>query len=1064
MAYTQIQKLSSPSPVIDNNYGSYVIIEGYHAVVSELNGSKVWLYKRDLSGSWESRISGGIAVAADSLSINGDHIVAGDSTAGSIYIYNKDVTSDTSLGSFGPVAGEDYGSSVAISENYIVVGAPARNSNEGAIYIYEKTGANSWTAYSENPITADSGSSNDFFGTSVATNDTSIIVGAIGDKDRKGTVYIFQKDSETEEWEQTQKLFSSDGESGDEFGGSISVSGNELVVGARFKDSSTDVNSGAAYIFKYVNNWSEIGKLVGIDEDDYEGNRFGQSVYINEDYIIVGSPKARGTGVADIFYKKRSWEHLKKILGDDSASSDDFGNSVSISGSFAIIGSLENSEFVSDGGAAYIYEDPQVTLRLAQEFEVDGQYVPSKASVYLKKIGNNENNYWSIYNTSKTVIDATNFSTIDKATDSPGISHNFEEIKKLIASDAEDDDELGWAVSVDGDYAVVGAYKEDGGGTDRGAAYVYYKDEGGADNWGQIKKLVASSKGDNYQFGRSVSIKGDYIFVGSPLDSSIGALEGSVYIFNKDCGGFSNWGETQKITASDAEVNGAFGWSVSVGEDYAVIGSLLKNNGGSFRGEAYIFFKDESNPSNEWQELKSLTPSDSEDGDSFGGSVFIDGDYIIVGSPGKDNEGSNQGAAYLYCKDCGGSSNWGEMQKIISSDISDDDAFGGAVSINGDNIIVGAYGAGSALRVGAAYIFDRSGQGPSNEWQEVKIIPNTNNQIEDRFGWSVSVYGNYAIVGSVFVDAISILNSGAAYVYYKDEGGVNNWGVVKTLLPEDIESGDSFGLAVSIDEGNILIGAPKEDGEGTNRGSAYVFSVETVFTGSNIIKLDDEFSGFTGNGYMIVYDKSYPPSDFGVINYPIRAVVSDTFDLWIRYLVPMSGIFEAEILIDGNLSKTINETTIDPSHADWEWVRVTLVLPDNREHILGIKIKENEASIDKLYIEKDSSTPYLEGPYYTDSPYLTIHMLLYDSDSNRTPGSQLFVYDYKNSITEVVQTDWYNFNIKVLDDSHGYLSASNFEDYFYMVMSTSGSRPENFVVWETINSDEYVDSPSAIKF
>jgi hypothetical protein len=90
-------------------------------------------------------------------------------------------------------------------------------------------------------------------------------------------------------------------------------------------------------------------------------------------------------------------------------------------------------------------------------------------------------------------------------------------------------------------------------------------------------------------------------------------------------------------------------------------------------------------------------------------------------------------------------------------------------------------------------------------------------------------------------------------------------------------------------------------------------------------------------------------------------------------------------------------------------------------------------------------------------------MKVYDSLKGE-PNSPIFVYDYKNSITEVIQDDWYNFDIKVLDDTHGYVTANDFHESFYLVMSVSGSNTSNFIVWELVDNDEYNAPSSAIKF
>ena len=214
---------------------------------------------------------------------------------------------------------------------------------------------------------------------------------------------------------------------------------------------------------------------------------------------------------------------------------------------------------------------------------------------------------------------------------------------------------------------------------------------------------------------------------------------------------------------------------------------------------------------------------------------------------------------------------------------------------------------------------------------------------------------------------------------------------------------------------------------------------------------------------MILEDNTY--LNYDVLNYPIRAINSDTYNLWVRFTSNINDSLEIEILIDGNISKTISTSTINPSGiTEWFWINTTIVLPDNRSHIMGIKIKGNYVAIDKIVIDEDDSfNPLSNGPDYGVSPYLTTHMRVYDSVDDM-PLTPLYIYDHKNSITEVVQDDWYNFDIKVLDSNHGYTSASDFIGNYFLVMSTTGSSTDNFIIWELVNNDEYNASPSAILF
>ncbi len=110
----------------------------------------------------------------------------------------------------------------------------------------------------------------------------------------------------------------------------------------------------------------------------------------------------------------------------------------------------------------------------------------------------------------------------------------FNEVKKLLASDAQAGDEFGRSVAVRGDTAVVGAYFEDAGGADAGAAYVFGRDQSGADNWGEVKKLTASDAQSGDRFGISVAMSGDTAVVGAAYEDAGGSDAGAAYVFQRE--------------------------------------------------------------------------------------------------------------------------------------------------------------------------------------------------------------------------------------------------------------------------------------------------------------------------------------------------------------------------------------------------------------------------------------------------------------------------------------------------------------------------------------------------
>ncbi|MGB1242390.1 MAG: FG-GAP repeat protein, partial [Chitinophagales bacterium] len=300
-------------------------------------------------------------------------------------------------------------------------------------------------------------------------------------------------------------------------------------------------------------------------------------------------------------------------------------------------------------------------------------------------------------------------------------AQNFQEIIKAAINDPEAGDLFGYSVSISGDYAIVGAYYEDTGASDAGAAYIFHKDQGGTNNWGEVKKIQASDIQSGDWFGFSVSISGDYAIVGAYHK---GNNTGATYIFHKDQGGTDNWGQVKKIQASDIQGGDNFGRSVSISGDYAIVGAPLEDTGGLDAGAAYIFHKDQGG-SNNWGEVKKIQASDKETGDWFGESVSISGDYAIVGASSEGIGASHAGAAYVFHKDEGGTDNWGEVQKIQASDPEEDDNFGVSVSISNGSVIIGAWMEDTGgIDAGAAYIFqtDQSDQSDESVWLVADII------------------------------------------------------------------------------------------------------------------------------------------------------------------------------------------------------------------------------------------------------------------------------------------------------------------------------------------------------
>lgn len=348
-----------------------------------------------------------------------------------------------------------------------------------------------------------------------------------------------------------------------------------------------------------------------------------------------------------------------------------------------------------------------------------------------------------------------------------GGNDNWGEVTKLIASDPEDFDWFGKAVAMDGNTIVVGAYGEDGSGYDFGAVYIYEYNQNGDNNWNFTKKIIASDRDNEDIFGLSVAIDGEQIIVGSPYKSGDGIKRGSVYVFSRNLGGANNWGEMTKLSASDAEDYDIFGTAVAVNNDTIVVGAPQKNGAGTDRGEAYIFNRNIGGEDN-WGEVAKLIASNPDDNALFGASVSIYGTTTIVGAFMENGTGLDNGAAYIFEQNYQDLEVWEEAARLISSDNDFQDYFGRSVAIFEDNVVVGAYGSDyEDISSGAAYIFGRN-KGGENEWGEVSKLIASDAASNDENGTAVSIYGEIVVTGAPKEDGEGD-NSGAAFIYYLDQ-------------------------------------------------------------------------------------------------------------------------------------------------------------------------------------------------------------------------------------------------------------------------------------------------------
>ena len=376
----------------------------------------------------------------------------------------------------------------------------------------------------------------------------------------------------------------------------------------------------------------------------------------------------------------------------------------------------------------------------------------------------------------------------------------------MTASDGGQSDNFGTSVSMGEDVAMVGAPWEE---SRAGAVYVFQYSDGVPT---ATQKLTPLDRAENQSFGGAVSIDGDFALVGARGDDDLGQSVGAAYIFQR----IDNvWVEVQKLIPTDGDDYDNFGNSVSLSGGVALIGAVFDTiDGVEFAsGSAYVFRL----VNGIWIEEQKLTVSDATFHHDFGSSVSVSGDVALIGAPGNDHNGTNAGAAYVFSFN---DDHWSESQVLRARNGTEQAHFGVSVSVKGDQAIIGAVGAH------AAYLFQSDGIA----WNFQQQLTASTGDANIIFGLSVAVNDDVAVVGVKSFSALLLYEDpgvppGSAYVFQYKKGV---WFETDRLKTSDEQAHDNFGHSVAIYGNRVLVGAPGENIQSENDGSAYIFELSSI--------------------------------------------------------------------------------------------------------------------------------------------------------------------------------------------------------------------------------------------
>ncbi|MGI8601672.1 MAG: hypothetical protein ACR2OZ_01600 [Verrucomicrobiales bacterium] len=805
--------------------------------------------------------------------------------SGAAYVFTRSGTTWTQqayLKASNTGAGDIFGQSVAVSGDTLVVGAYNEDSSalgvngsqlnnnapdSGAAYVFLRSGT-TWTQQAF--LKASNTGAADAFGFSVALSGDTAVVGAPWEDSRafgvnhaaqsdnsaaeSGAAYVFVRSGTT--WSQQAYLKASNTGDDDQFGYSVAVSGDTVLIGAIHERSSA----------------------IGVNGDQSNNSAF----FAGAAYVFVRSGA--------------TWAQQAYLKASNTASGARFGSSVAVSGGAVIVGAVFESSDTYEAGAAYLF------LRSGTAWS---QHAHLKAS----NAGGNFGTSVAISDGSVIVgaihessnATGVNGNQGDASAQSAGAAYVFTgvelaaQLAYLKASNTGANDFFGVTVAVSGDIVVVGASAEDSNAIgvngnqsnnsapDSGAAYVFVRN---GTSWRQQAYLKASNTGAGDAFGSSVAVSGDIVVIGARYEDSRAfgvnhiaqndnnaADSGAAYVFVRSG---TTWSQQAYLKASNTGEGDSFG-SVAVSGETVVIGAFAEDssaigvngdqsdNSAAGAGGAYIFVRTETT----WSQQAYLKASNTGGGDFFGGSVAISDNTVVVGAYPEasnatgvngnqnDNSALYSGAAYVFVRN---ETTWSQQAYLKASNTEAYDFFGASVAVSGDTVVVGAYtedssavgvngsqSNNSAANSGAAYVFVRNG----STWEQQAYLKASNTEAGDSFGYDVALSENTVVVGAISeASATTGVNgqqsdnsaevAGAAYVFVRSG---TTWIQHSYLKASNTGAHDDFGRSVAIAGNTVIAGAAGEDSvaitingnqnDNTTLGSgaAYVFIVaeQTAF-------------------------------------------------------------------------------------------------------------------------------------------------------------------------------------------------------------------------------------------
>ena len=793
-------------------------------------------------------------------------------------------------------AGELFGEAVAIDGNTIVVGTNNSSSYvvKGSALVFHRD-AGVWSKVATLQETA----STAWYGISVAIEGNNILVGdAYGVDGRHfstGSVYLYQLQGPV--WALQSTLNSPDNAHAEQyalnvlsFGGALAIKNNEVVIAASGRSAN-------AYVYQLINNalvWEARLTHSGPLTTNFEPH----SVAIDGDRVLLGDFSSSNNnwsyvGSAFLFQRQSAgvWVEEPTVVGTSTKPGDGFGYAVAFHNGIPLIGDYGGGTGTSPRGVIAEYEPSAIDANVQL---YDTQLTSSKDGQVSYAIQGTPTGFTlNAYTSADPVLDSGDLAHLVATQQIAGSNTTgtadlnlgaYDPLRPYVifvasmtgaeSSTADNDIALkrvvpefaleqfptvrpdsltditsyGYALAVDGNFAVVGAPQKNGDYFGTGAAYVLQKING---RWTQQAQLYAPV-GDYYGFGSTVAISGHTIVVGAPGPSWTSNPGGEAFVFTGDG---ADWSLTQQLVSNDAHANDGFGETVAIDSDTILVAAKLGNYTGA--GNVYVFEKTGS----QWNQTANLADVSNFQFNNLNNNIAINGDTIVIGNTplaGPQRPTYNNVTVYQRAN-----GTWSVAATLSSPAVNS--SFGDTVSLDGDTLIVSGIeyiNVFNSQFVGADYIYRRI----NDQWTYQQTIK------FDKFGTTtVQVSGDYFVL-SGYLPYSGPNGTYVAYLYQRSEDGV--WLQNAVLDHPGIVATDAFGSAMAIDGTSILVGAFKRDGHTVDAGDVFAYDITPSRADVNLYSIDQPAvggivvnyaaTGFANPVQLSVYrstDATLDPSD-----------------------------------------------------------------------------------------------------------------------------------------------------------------------------------------------------------